>query len=84
MNISSYKRPSGIYVSCKITVACLVLYSNNRFNMKFINAHQKSGCNVVKSAHKDTKFSALVQKWSFLYNLKTTSQTMNYGSLWNL
>ena len=41
---------------------------------------------IVNRAHKDTKLSAVVQKWLFFRNLQTKLQTtcINHGSLWIL
>ena len=38
----------------------------------------------TKNIHKDTNFSALVQKWLFFHKFHIKLQTINHGSLWNL
>ena len=39
---------------------------------------------AIISAHKDTKFSALIQQWLFFYKLQIKLQIINHASLWNL
>ena len=47
-----------------------------------MNENQR--CYIVNRAHKDTEFSAVVQKSLFFRNLQTKLQTINHGSLWYL
>ena len=49
-----------------------------------MNENQQCYIVHVNRAHKDTKFSAVVQKWLFFRNLQTKLQTINHGSLWYL
>ena len=44
-----------------------------------MNENQR--CYIVNGAHKDTKFSAVVQKWLFFRYLQTKLQIINHGSL---
>ena len=38
----------------------------------------------MNSAHKDNKFSAVVQKWLLFHSIQIKLQTINHVSLWNL
>ena len=47
-----------------------------------MNENQR--CYIVNRAHKDTKFSAVVQKRLLFRNLQTKLQIINHDSLWIL